>query len=196
MPPFLPICRENSSPLTSQARQFYCMVTVPLMEKVLEPLRLGLPKTQGWTKPQVVPINKEVGFKNQKTHTRQTSVTTRIIIVFWSRREHIKHGYCSNNHTYDHLVIRNSDEGRFIKSKTQLLSPFLCIRGTHVQIPTSFSRKNKKTKRNNRAGQRTVRSMWRTWGTGSIFSWFRRSFGGILTHPLMSWHHEKATHFT
>lgn len=97
-----------------------------------------------------------------------------VIVAFWTRRGQIKHGYCSNNHTYDHLLIRNIWLRKTYKVQNTTAFSFSmhtddpCSNSSCV--PTSLSQSNKETRRNARAGKRTQSCMWGAWGMGSTFS--------------------------
>lgn len=110
-------------------------------------------------------------------HTRKTSVTITVIIAFWTRKGHVKHGYCSSNHTYDHLVIRNTWLRKTYKAQNTTAFSFSMHKGGPCSnsscVPTSSSQRNKEIRRNARAGQRTQSSTQGIWGTGSTFSWFQ-----------------------
>lgn len=91
-----------------------------------------------------------------------------VIIAFQTGRGHGKQGYCSNNHTCDHLVMRNIWLKETYKVQQTIAFSFLIQkadpRSNSSYTPISFSQRNKETRRSIKAGQRTESNTWGAWG--------------------------------
>lgn len=113
----------------------------------------------------------------------------RVTTGFWTRRGHIKHGYCSNNNASDHLVIRNTWLRETFTVQNMIAFSFLCIRGTHVQIPVvspPLSPKGIRKRIEMLELDKGRRAPCKEPGEQAArFPDFRTSFGGSLTCPLM-----------
>lgn len=98
---------------------------------------------------------------------------------------HDKHGYCRNNHTYDHLVTRNIWLRETYKVQNTIASSFLIQKGDPCSnssyVPISFSQRKEETRKNIKAGQRTESAMWGASRTGSTFSWFQEVLWWLMS---------------